>query len=157
MTLCCVVCMLSACSIEGVACRIVYVQNLFVSKKISRKSWKNLFICVFTRLDEESNLMARTAAYTLVQFVYEHMAAEDVKSHILGPAGGAQVSCPRVHPCVPYSMPCPVRFCFAFHACHAVVMQSHICVHSGWQNQINCDDGMPHRLIQCTHTCVRLG
>ena len=36
--------------------------------------------------------MARTAAYTLVQYVYEHVPAEEVKSHIMGPAGGEQVS-----------------------------------------------------------------
>ena len=44
------------------------------------------------RLDEEGQLLARTAAYTLVQYVYEHMPAEEVKSAILGPAGGDQVS-----------------------------------------------------------------
>ena len=44
------------------------------------------------RLDEEGQLLARTAAYTLVQYVYEHMPAEEVKSRILGPAGGDQVS-----------------------------------------------------------------
>ena len=44
------------------------------------------------RVDEEGRLVAHTAAYTLVQYVYEHMPAEDVKSHILGPSGGDQVS-----------------------------------------------------------------
>ncbi|KAL3135934.1 hypothetical protein ABBQ32_006979 [Trebouxia sp. C0010 RCD-2024] len=44
------------------------------------------------RLGEEDSLLARTAAYTLVQYVYEHMPAEEVKSHILGPAGGEQVN-----------------------------------------------------------------
>ena len=44
------------------------------------------------RSGEDGYLTARSAAYTLVQFVYEHMAAEDVKSRILGPAGGDQVS-----------------------------------------------------------------
>ena len=43
------------------------------------------------RLGEEGALLARTAAYTLVQYVYEHMPAEVVKSSILGPAGGEQV------------------------------------------------------------------
>ena len=44
------------------------------------------------RLDEEGSLLARTAAYTLLHFVYEHVVAEDIKSRVLGPAGGDQVS-----------------------------------------------------------------
>ena len=82
-------------------------------------------VLVKCRLDEEGQLLARTAAYTLVQYAYEYMPAEEVKSHILGPAGGDQVSpfkltslahtpraladaelpfCPRVYNLGPYSL-----------------------------------------------------
>jgi len=44
------------------------------------------------RLDEEASLLARTGAYKLVQYIYEHIDAEDIKSRVLGPAGGEQAS-----------------------------------------------------------------
>ncbi|DBA87791.1 TPA: hypothetical protein ACH3X1_004788 [Trebouxia sp. C0004] len=49
------------------------------------------------RLDEEASLLARTGAYKLVQFIYEHIDGEDIKSRVLGPAGGEQAS--RLVPC----------------------------------------------------------
>ena len=44
------------------------------------------------RLDEEASLLARTGAYKLMQYIYEHIDGKDIKSKVLGPAGGEHVS-----------------------------------------------------------------
>ncbi len=45
------------------------------------------------RLDQEAGLLTRTAAYKLIQYVYEHIPVENIKSRVLGTVGGEQVSC----------------------------------------------------------------
>ena len=45
------------------------------------------------RLDDEAQLVARSAAYRLLQYIYQHMEPDVIKSQVLGPSGGEQVKC----------------------------------------------------------------
>ena len=44
------------------------------------------------RLGDKAKLLARAAAYRLLQYVYQHMDPDTIKTKVLGPAGGEQVS-----------------------------------------------------------------